>query len=288
MGWFSKRKKQTPLPPPALIVLLDDLRPLEPKAAATALAAIEPLRLYPKFSKPEAEAKPGEPVPLGHVEFDSHRVRMEAMAAPVADAILDGSVRLTHWPVEQREAMAAHKAHLLLWHEGGGGTQKERFIALYKLAAVLGGDQLRGVIVPESWTAAPPQVVAEFRDAKFLADARESIPPFLFTGFVTSFDDEGAWFMTKGNHLLGVPDLVFKGGRELDPGEVLEILMNLLVYMMGGARIMAGHTAQITDEVYLRFSAIPNDHPNRDWLKGAKETLVVEKIEKDAINVKKK
>ncbi len=296
MGWFTskwfKRKKKPALPAPAMIVLLDRLVPMDAeaaKAAATALAAIEPLRLYPKFDLAAAAGTElGKEVEYGHVDFDSHRVRLVGLPAPVPESVLETTVRVSHWPVAQREAMAAHGAHMILWHEGGGASQRERFIALYKLAAVLGGDRLRGVVIEDSWTCAPPEAVRDFLQAKFLVELREAPMPFLFTGYVTSFDDAGAWFMSKGNHYFGVPDLVYHGPRDTDPGEALEIVMQVFMYLTGGAKILPGHTAQIAEEVFLKFSLVPENHSNPEWLKGAGETLVLEKISKDQINTGKK
>lgn len=290
MGWnWFKRKKKSALPAPAMIVLLERPVQIDAKAAAEALAAIEPLRLYPKFELLAAQdTAPGKEVEYGHVDFDSHRIRLVGLPAPVPESVLETTVRVSHWPVAQREAMAAHGAHMILWHEGGGASQRERFIALYKLAAVLGGAQLRGVLIEDSWTCAPPEAVRDFLNARHLVELREAPAPFLFTGYVTSFDDAGAWFMTKGNHYFGVPDLVFHGPKDTDPGEALEIVMQVFMYLTGGAKILPGHTAQIAEETYLKFSEVPEKHSNAEWLKGAGETLVVEKISKDQINQAKK
>jgi hypothetical protein len=161
----------------------------------------------------------------------------------------------------------------------------EKYIALYKLAALIGGEHLRGVLIEAGWTCAPPELVREFTNAEMLKAFRESPPPILFTGFVKFKTDDGDWFASKGHHMFGVPDLVMHGDEQ--PSDVLDIFMNIFTYMTRKrVKIAAGHTLQIAEETYLRFSKLAEDNQWRDWLLGKDETLEIKRIAKEEINRK--
>ena len=125
----------------------------------------------------------------------------------------------------------------------------------------------------------------EFLDGKTLKDFRENLPPILFTGFVKFFSDEGTWFATKGHDMFNAPDLVMFGDEK--PDEVMDIFMNIFLYVtQKGARIAPGHTLQIAEETFLKFSELETDNPYGDYLKGAGETLQLKRISKDEIKRK--
>jgi len=275
-NWLKRGKpKPAPARAPGMIVLLDALPEIDPAPAARELAAIEPLRVAPRI---QFEGKHGS------ADFDSHSIAITAVDAPASTAVMDKTVKVSNWTGEGREQLESHAAHLVLTHGGGAAPILEKYIALYKLAAVLGGDHLRGVLIEDAWTCAPPALVREFTSAEMLKAFRESTPPILFTGFVKFHTDEGTWFATKGQHMFDAPDLV-KFGPDEQPSEVLELFMNIFLYVTGSkARIAAGHTLQIAEEAYLKFSELAADNPWREWLQGAEETLELKRITKEEIN----
>lgn len=276
---WLKRGKAKPAPgrAPGMIVLLDALPEIDPAQAARELAAIEPLRVAPRV---QFEGKHGS------ADFDAHSIAITAVDAPAPPAVMDKTVKVSNWTGEGRAALENHAAQLVLTHGGGAAPMLEKYIALYKLAAVLGGDQLRGVLMEDAWTCAPPALVREFASAEMLKAFRESTPPILFTGFVKFHTDDGTWFATKGQHMFEAPDLVMFGPDE-QPSEVLELFMNIFLYVTGKkARIAAGHTLQIAEEAYLKFRELAADNPWREWLQGAEETLELKRINKEEINKK--
>lgn len=264
---------------PNLAVLLSALPSLNPKALAEKLAAIEPLRLYPKFKFDVAEGG----VLHGYAEFDSHVVRVAGFDAPLPESVVSVTIDTSAWQGEVREEMKAHKAHLLLFHEGGGKDVPERMIALYKLAAVLGGEELLGVVHESGWTSAPRGIVRDFLDANELVMMREGLPPVVFWGFLPFRGEDETWYATKGAHIFGVPDLVVLGRGEGNR-EVMDLLHNIFLYMVRAKRIEAGHTMQLGEELYLRFETLPPDNPHHDYLAGKDKTLLIKRITKEEIN----
>jgi hypothetical protein len=285
MGLFDwlKRGKGTPaspIPAPGMIVLLDGLPSVDVAAANRALSAIEPLRLPLKL-----EIESGKGVYSGSAAFDSHEIGIAGFDARVPQPVMEKTVEASNWTGEARQSLESHTAHLVLTHGGGSADMREKYIALYKLAAVLGGNQLRGVLIEDAWTSAPPELAREFTSAEMLKAFRESPPPILFTGFVKFKTDDGVWFASKGHHMFGAPDLAMHEGQ---PSDVLDIFMNIFAYVTGKkARIAAGHTLQIAENVYLKFSQLSPDNPWKDFLQGKGETLELKRITKEEINSKR-
>lgn len=301
MGFFDRifgRKSRTAhrwsasaaakLENPGVMLLLSGPRPLDPEAVCRELAAIEPLKLAPRYTSRLADdSKPApagaENVFYGRFEFDSHVIDVVGLDSPVPQAVLDRTVEASAWTGQGRDSMLAHKAHVVLLHQGGGANALEKHLALFKLAAVLGGDQCAGVLNESAWTCAPVQVVREFAKPEMLTACRDQIPPIVFTGFVKFMDEDGVWFATKGHHLFGAPDFVMHGAEGDKPSDVLDLFMNIFLYVMGSDReLQAGHTMQIADEIYLKFSELPQGH--NPTLAGAGKTLLLKRIGKDEIN----
>ncbi|MCA8915009.1 MAG: DUF4261 domain-containing protein [Planctomycetes bacterium] len=297
MGLFDwlKGSKEAPQTgaAPGMIVLLDGMPQFDAQAATKALDAIEELRAPSKIEIENApvggktaEGDEVEGALHGSAEFDSHSIGIVGFDAPAPGQVMEKTVKVSNWTGEAREQLENHYAHLVLMHAGGGASTLEKYIALYKLAAVLGGGHLRGVVIEDAWTCAPADLVREFTNPDMLKAFRESIPPILFSGFVRFTTDEGAWFVTKGHHLFNAPDLAMEGAEE-KPSEVMDLFMNIFLYVAGQkAQIAPGHTLQIAEEAFLKFSEIAPDNPWKDWLLGAGQTLQLRRISKDEINRK--
>jgi hypothetical protein len=270
-------------------VLLSGTPKLEIERAMRELAAIEPLSVKPKFTPRETPDSPVSPHVRfnGTLEFDSHSVDLAGFEHTLPPEVLERTVEASHWTGEGREAMQRHAGYLLLSHRGGGANPVEKYIALYKAAATLAGDALAGVLIEDAWTCAPAHVVREFLKAEFLKTCREQAPPILFTGFVKFKGEKGAWFVTKGQHVFGVPDFVMQAGPDDEPERALDLFMNIFLYVISADReLKAGHTMQIAEEHFLRFGELPPDHPHQGVLKGAGRTLTITRIRKDEINKK--
>jgi hypothetical protein len=274
---------------PAMLVLLVGPPVLEVERTIEALAAIEPLSVKPKFTPRETPESPVSQQVLfnGTLDFDSHSVDIAGFNHILPPEVLERTVEASHWTGEGREAMQKHKAYLLLSHRGGGANPAEKYIALYKVAATLAGENLAGVLIEDAWTCAPANVVREFLKPEFLKTCREQAPPILFTGFVKFKGEKGAWFVTKGQHIFGAPDFVMQAGDADEPEKALDLFMNIFLYVVSADReLKAGHTMQIAEEYYLRFGELQPDHPHVTVLKGAGRTLLITRIRKDEINKK--
>lgn len=272
---------------PGLLVLLNAPPVLDAAAVGRALNRIEPCRGDPKFtSRLAQDDQPDDRhVVYGTFEFDGHTVDVIGLDVPVPQPILDKTVAASHWTGAGREAMEKHTAHYVLIHQGGGPSTLERMIALYKLAAALGGPSLAGVLHEAAWSCAPAAVVREFENPEFLRACRDQVPPILFTGFLKFLADDGTWFATKGHHVFGAPDFVMQGTAADKPSDVLDLFMNIFLYVISADReLQAGHTMQIAEEIFLRFGEVPAGNIHRAALMGAGRTLLITRIGKHDIN----
>lgn len=300
MGLFDRifgRKSRTPRrwsPPasqlenPGILLLLTEPLDLDADAVCRDLAAIEPLKLAPRYAtnlapddKPPTENTRG--IFMGRFAFDSHEIDVVGLNAPVPESVLQQTVEASAWTGQGRQAMLEHRAHVVLLHRGGGASPLEKHLALFKLAAVLAGPRCAGVLHEAAWTCAPAQVVREFAKPEMLKACREQIPPIVFTGFVKFLDDDTVWFVSKGHHLFGVPDFVLRGTPEDKPGDILDLFMNIFLYVISSRReLAAGHTMQIAEEVFLRFGELDTGH--NPALAGPGRTLTIARIGRDEIN----
>jgi hypothetical protein len=290
MGLF-RRKKQNKhtetLPRPALIVLLESLPEIDEQATAKALTEIEPLRLAPTFELAKHKEWREGRCELGHVEFDSHRVRLVGFDTPLPDNVLRTTVDVIPLPEEDRESMRKHNAHIILWSVGGGKNTLERYLALYKLALALSGDQLRGVVVEEGCTATPPEVARSLMTPDMLKSIRETLPPVVFTGNLRMRDSkEGEWMVTKGHHVFGVPDFVMRV-ESMSPREMAELFHTILNYAVTtDKRIAAGHTMQLADELFMKLYKYEPEPPEDAFIAGDGETLEIKLVSPQEINKK--
>jgi hypothetical protein len=68
---------------------------------------------------------------------------------------------------------------------------------------------------------------------------------------------------------------------------VLDIFMNIFAYVTSRKiRIAPGHTLQIAENIYLKFSELSSDNPWKDFLRGKGETLELKRITREEINKK--
>lgn len=264
-----------------MIVLLDSLPSFNEDVLAEALAAMEPLRLAPKF---ELALKDG--VLDGSVSFDSHVIRVAGFDIPAPESALGRTLDIGGLKPEMRSEMRNHKAHLLLFHEAGGPNAIERVFALYKLAAVMGADAMLGVAYEQAWACVPASMVRDMRKPGQLEYYRKLVPLVMFCGFVPVRSDAGDWYVMRGGHLYGLPDFVMsaEGEKAMD---ALLLFHNIFLYVLQEKMVAAGHTMQFGEEHFLRFEDLPPDLPHAKSLQGKGATLLVRRISKEEINRRK-
>jgi hypothetical protein len=294
MGIFRRKQKPKLKEPkrPSLVALLSAPTPINEAAVAKELEAMEFLRLPVRFELLGDRPVEDQAVDYGMIEFDSHRIRVIGLDAPVPESLLQGTVDVAPLLGDHRESLRNHKAHWILISESGGKNALERCIALLKLASALGGDKLLGVASEEGFTALPGGAVHDLMTRKALADIRESLPPVVFTGSFRLRDKDGDdWMVTRGHHLFGIPDFVMRADA-MEGRTIAELFHTILNYAVtSGKELNPGDTMQLDDKLFMRLLPLKPDDEEGAYdpvLRGRERTLEVTLIKPEDINKPRK
>lgn len=81
--------------------------------------------------------------------------------------------------------------------------------------------------------------------AAHAAEARE-VAPLVLVNLIPMTSSHGIWWTTRGNHLLGVPDLAYwdAGGRQ-QAGAVQQLISAVSASLRAGRRLMPGDTVSL-------------------------------------------
>jgi len=264
----------------ALILLFEQLPPLEPQQIAGELAAIE----LPSISVAADSPLSTPDGLLLNLKFAPHAVRLVGLNAPVPQNVMEHTVQASHLQAASKAALRRQQAQIIAYYEGSHPDPAEQLLILYKLASCFKTQGLLGTLDETAWNCAPASTVAEFGQARMLAEYRQHWPLHLWTGFVRFIkSDNTTWFCTKGNHRFGVIDFAYLG-QSGDGGNTFHLFFDLFFYMYRSkAKLLPGHTAEFDGNTFLRFRDV---YEYKDYLTGPAGTLVIEKISASEINRK--
>lgn len=196
--------------------------------------------------------------------------------------ICDYTIGCAYGDKEELEAMRQHNYHIIAYYEGKSTDQNIIYNLFAKLAYGFLVHDLVGMANGYSWNALTPSLIKGlFEDDR--AKEMACTPAFMiWRNFIKMPYNNKVWFVTKGNSLYGVHEYAFYGDFE-DSQEVYNMFEDIFNYAYSTkADIMAGHTIQIGEDVYLKFSEV---YELEDDLQGEGiGTLVIEKITKSQIN----
>lgn len=258
-----------------------------PKWNETALTTA--LRSYhPSLSAATFEIDPqtaAQGTPIGLAGWQKHVVRVVGFDAPMPRKVVDPCIQAAHYPKDLKERARAHQAHALLSYAGNESSALEQYVALAVVAGAL--SQIGAIVVgnESARTSFPAEALRPRREIKDMLEVLRHMPLlYLYSGFAKYGMDgiPGVWMRTHGNHLLGIPDLAAHAQGHHEASRIHGIFSNLMEYLLTSkARMDAGHTAQISENEFIKLRA-----PRKDeyFLDSPTELLVVEFITNDQIN----
>lgn len=221
---------------------------------------------------------------FGTVQFAEHKIKLIGIAAPHPD--FDTYLQPAHLRPDQKQVLGGHKAHIICYYESEHVSAVEYFIALYKVAYGLRNHALLGVMNPITWMCIAAEMLPSTLENQFLQAFRQSPASalMLWLGFIKFFKpDKTVWFATKGNFLFGLPDFAYLGSSLNQTQEAINLFGNIITYLYtSGAKLAPGHTMQVGQDTYLRFSLVTE---YADYL--GHQTLVMEKIRAKDTNKRK-
>lgn len=222
----------------------------------------------------EAEERTGHSF-FGDIHFGGHHLHYSGSSSPLPQAIIDRTVLVSHWQPQIKAALRYHQSHLTLTYLEGVSDPVMRMIALYGLAHALENENLLGLVNPPAWTAHPK---SDFLAPGKICSYREEIPFFLWVGYVKFFKDKQRyWFVTKGHHIFGLPDLAYFMDAGDDAAKLMETFINLFYYLGDDdTEVAVGDTVEIsgTDQTF-QFAEVSE---YEEQLMGPAGTLVLQKL----------
>lgn len=219
-----------------------------------------------------------EEATLVQIRFGDDEVTVAGLYIPYPDSVLDTILPICHFAAADKEKFRHSKAHILLSCKSTAPAPHVQYDRLYRIAGCLLAEDggAIGIVNEAAMTAHPAPLIAktaEERDRLYKEKAMPFMSWLLWTGGCVKYvlDDETIWFVTKGNHQFGLPELAFKGGPK-EGNSTMETFNALFAYMyFYRARLLPGHTAEIGG-LKLRFSALTE---YEELFEGEYGTLVV-------------
>jgi hypothetical protein len=261
----------------AVVMLFNSLPKLDGTHIANVISQVETLK-HPVAIDVQIEEKG---ILRAFVKFDDHKIQLVGFSAPVPSSTLERTIPTSNWKQEDKLPLQNHTAHVICYYEGENTNPTEQLISLYKIAHAFSNFGLLGILDEDAWNCMPTWMIKEQMKPDVLQSCRESVPLGIWTGFVKLFKSKNdVWYCTKGYHRFGVKDLAYLGQLG-DANNVYTLFGNLFEYMLSGASIVAGNTAQISETEHIRFREV---YEYDDYLNSPLQTLVLEKIKASEIN----
>lgn len=142
---------------------------------------------------------------LAKLSFGEHAVELAGLPTPLPRISLERTVMHAHWANELKAQAIGHQANLILSYAGASRDAIAQYQALYHVAQLFAAGCV-GVVNEPAWNYHPAQLIVKLNEPELIAVARESPPLIFWTGFMKLDADGALWYLTRGNHLFGVPD----------------------------------------------------------------------------------
>ena len=214
---------------------------------------------------------------LGKVAFGDDEITLAGLGMPFPTQVLKPILAVCHFPEAAKAKLLDSQVHILLSYKSSSTSPIEQFDRLYQVMAAM--QQLApgalGVVNESAMTAHPADMIPNVAQERGqLAGPAMPFGSWLaWTGACVKYilDANTIWFVTKGNHQFGLPELAFCGGPK-DGNDTMGLFNGLFAYMyFYKAVLLPGHTADLGAHK-LRFSELQQ---YQDLMMGKFGTLVV-------------
>lgn len=214
---------------------------------------------------------------IGGFNIGGDKVMIALLGFEFPAQVLKPILDICHFSDEGKREFYHSKCHVLVSYKGSGVDAIEAMDRLYQTVDAVGQSQnVIGVVNESAKTAHPWGMMDMYRSNRPKPGSKSlSLGPWmLWTGGCVKYilDAQHIWFVTKGNHQFGLPELAFFGGPK-DGNSTMELFSPLFSYMYFYAVPGPGHTAEM-GSVKLRFSELTE---YKDLMEGKYGTRVVTK-----------
>lgn len=292
MGLFDiffgrKPKKNEPSRPNELFslqVLFPDLPSLDTASLTAELRRFHPSLKSARFDiEPEAAAKG---TPIGQAVWGKHTIDIVGFDVPMPAPSVEATVQPAHYGSDLKTRARAHRAHLILYHNGVETSPLERYVALAVIVGVLAKRGAIVVLNEAASTSFPAEALNGAEGGEDSLEILRTLPLLvLYCGFV-KYDvagTNGTWMRTFGCHLFKLPDFAYFATGH-DQGEfIFGLFTSLHDYLReSGKQFLPGHTMQVGDDLFARVRKPVADEY---FLESKGELLVIELISEAETNI---
>lgn len=239
----------------SLLVAFDNDKPLKKGMLLEALR-----RFHPSMSKAVGEFDPElnqDGNVFGMIGWDDHVIKIIGFNQPIPADALEGCVAAAHYDEEQKNAVRAHKAHLLLFY---AGTQSDPLAQYHVLIAVASSLAPLGAIAILNESAQTSLPVGIFFDAEkeTRLEYIETFPMLMLCCGFLKYEIEnqpGVWMRSMGANEIGLPDLAMLTSGHDQGQDTFDAFSSILDYLQeSGAVLNAGETMEMGD-LFIRLRA---------------------------------
>lgn len=214
---------------------------------------------------------------LGNVAFGDEEIMVACLDMPFPEQVLKPILAVCHFPEAAKAELLHSQVHILLSYKGTSTSSIEQFDRMYQVMAAM--QQLApgalSMMNESAMTAHPANMIPNVSQER--AQLAGPSMPFgswlAWSGACVKYilDANTIWFVTKGNHQFGLPELAFCGGPK-DGNDTMALFNGLFAYMyFYKAVLLPGHTADLGAHK-LKFSELQQ---YQDLMGGKFGTLVV-------------
>jgi hypothetical protein len=225
--------------------------------AVERIAALDPLPQPPTVQYADLDALPPGVSFAAQVEFAWHSVLALGFAMPMPVAEAEPPIEANHWPDEAKNQLYQHSAYVLLRYAGRDFSGIEQYMALYRTALALDPTAIIGVLNPPAMTSHPADILHHLARPELFKMCRESPPLPFWTGFLMLQWQDRMWFVSRGFHHFGLPDLAYKSDSISQPLQIQQRFSDVFEYLFfGKPDVQAGDLVQLED-VFFEFEEQP-------------------------------
>ena len=237
----------------SLLVAFDNNKPLKKGMLLEALR-----RYHPSMSKAVGEFDPelnADGNVFGLIGWDNHVIKVIGFNQPIPADALEGCVAPSHYDQEQKDAVRAHKAHLLLFYAGTETNPLAQYHVLIAVAASLAPLGAIAILNEAAQTSLPIGVFSDAEKENRLEYIKSFPMLMLCCGFLKYEieNQSGVWMRSMGANEIGLPDLAMLTNGHDQGQDTFDIFSGILDYLQeSGAILNAGETMEMGD-LFIRL-----------------------------------
>lgn len=199
---------------------------------------------------------------LATVSFGEHAVDVASVPGPLPPIVLERCLLPSHWDAGFHQQARNMGAHVIFAYSGAAQNPIEQYMALYTVAAQWVPHGAFALFNEPAWTCHPAHYSQALIRPEMQTVCRESPPLIFWTGFLKldasqSLSGDGntaLWFLSRGNHLFGVPDFALQSAYAQDARIAQEVFAEIFQYFYFDNRdIQPGDFLQIDQRGIFEF-----------------------------------